>query len=70
MSIVLDSESLASANNDDVLHSIPCKIDYDGTAKVAEYFTSAIRETALKTDGSVKSKLSAVHIDEIWASLI
>ena len=51
MSIQIDTSTFSSANKTDVLHSLPCRIEFDGQAKVAEFFTTGIR-TASEKDGT------------------
>lgn len=44
MSINLNLQSLSTCNQTSGLHLLPCKIDFDGDAKVSNYFVSSIRQ--------------------------
>ena len=43
MSIDIDTDSYCNALSDAAVHMLPCTIEYDGKAKVAQYFTTGIR---------------------------
>ena len=38
--IHLQASSLSTSESSDRVHFLPCHVDYDGSAKVAEYFDS------------------------------
>ena len=44
MTLNLDIKSAENAQTDVALHLMPCKIEYNGEAKVDQYFVTGIRE--------------------------
>ena len=45
MSIALNTRFAGSTEKEPVLHNVHCELEYDGDAKVDNYFTTAIRKT-------------------------
>ncbi len=60
MSVTLNIESAKKAKEDEILHLMPCKIDYDGEAKVASYFTTSIRHDEANTQGERYLKCNSI----------
>jgi hypothetical protein len=47
LKLVINSNVLESNSSENYIHSMPCKIDYDGPAKVSEYFSTYVDKKIL-----------------------
>ena len=45
MSIALNTRFTGSKEKEPIVHNVQCELEYDGDAKVDNYFTTAIRKT-------------------------
>ena len=50
--IKLDLQSCKSARDDPVMHLLPCEIEFDGEAKVDQFFGTGIREDQTSGKGN------------------